>query len=219
LNTSIRIIALAVACVLAAPDLYAQKLYRWVDKDGKVHYSDTVPPSEVDQARDELNTQGRTVDRVDRAMTEAELAEAAEAAAIAEQQRKAKEAEEHMDSVLLSSYDEEADLKRAYDERFDLVAQSIESARVGIRSQEKSLADILAHAADLERAGKPVSENIQRSIEISRKQVSQQSDYLADREAEQSALQKEYDDTLARYRRLKALQQEAKAKEKVANAQ
>ncbi len=197
-------LALVVACLAAAPDLYAQKLYRWVDKDGNIHYSDTVPPSEVNQARDELNEQGRTVDRVNRAMTEEELTAAAEAARIAEVARKAKEAEQHMDAVLMSSYEQEADLRRAYDERFDLVTQSIDSAKIGIRSQEKSLADILAHAADLERAGKPVSENIQRSIEISRKQVAQQAEHLTKRETEQAALQKEYDDTLSRYRRLKA---------------
>ncbi len=37
-------IAIAIALALAATAASAQ-LYRWVDKDGKVHYSDTVPPA------------------------------------------------------------------------------------------------------------------------------------------------------------------------------
>lgn len=197
-------LALVAACTTAAGDLQAQKLYRWVDKDGKVHYSDKVPPSEAGLARDELNTQGRTVDRVDRALTVEEQAQAKIDAEAAEVARKAREEQERMDHVLLASYDSEADLKRAYDERFDLVHQSIESARVGIRSQENSLAEILAHAADLERAGRPVGPNIQQSIETARKQVAQQAEYLARREGEQAALQQEYDSVVARYRTLKA---------------
>ncbi|MFA7441742.1 MAG: DUF4124 domain-containing protein [Lysobacteraceae bacterium] len=199
--------SLALACAAAAMDADAQKLYRWVDQDGKVHYSDKVPPQEVDKARDEINAQGRTVKSVDRALTEDELEHAARDAADAEEARKVKEAQDRMDHVLMASYESEDDLKRAYDERFDLIRQSIESAQVGVRSQEKSLADILAHAASLERSGKPVGDSIKKSIEASRKQVLEQTAYLERREAEQHSLQAEYDSTLARYRELKAAQQ------------
>ena len=34
------------------------KLYRWVDKDGQVHYGDSVPPEYAEQDRDILNRQG-----------------------------------------------------------------------------------------------------------------------------------------------------------------
>ncbi len=38
-------LAAAIALVPAAAD--AQSVYRWVDKNGKVHYSDQPPPEEV----------------------------------------------------------------------------------------------------------------------------------------------------------------------------
>ncbi len=209
MNKPICALTLIIASLLLVPSADAQKLYRWVDKDGKVHYSDTVPPSEAGKARDELNSQGRTVGSVTRAMTPEEQASVDAAAKTEAAKRKAREAEEHMDSILLSSYEKEADLTRAYDERFDLVKQSIESATVGIRSQENSLAEMLAHAAALERGGKPISESVKSQIVISRKQVAEQADYLRKREAEQSVLQKEYDETIARYRRLKAAQEAA----------
>lgn len=203
--------ALTALLAGAAADADAQKLYRWVDKDGKVHYSDKVPPSEVDQAREELNSQGRTVDKVDRALTPEEQAAADRAAEEAEIARKAKEAQDRMDQMLLTSYDEEADLKRAFDERFDLIDQSIESAQIGIRSQEKSLAEILAHAAELERGGKPVGDSVKASIDLSRKQVAQQTEYLRKRQDERVALEKEFGETMARYRELKAKQAAAKS--------
>src|SRR5690606_7884572 len=88
--------ALSVALALALSGAAeAQKLYRWVDKDGKVHYSDHVPPEAVDQARDELNDQGLKVRSVERALTPEEIAERdarlkreAEEAALAAEQAK-----------------------------------------------------------------------------------------------------------------------------------
>jgi len=52
MNKPICTLTLIIASLLLEPAADAQKLYRWVDKDGKVHYSDTVPPSEVGKARD-----------------------------------------------------------------------------------------------------------------------------------------------------------------------
>lgn len=197
--------ALAGALLLALPAAAdAQKLYRWVDQDGKVHYSDHVPPQAVEQARDELNESGMKVGSVERALTPEEIAardlqmkQQAEEAARREEQAK-------RDHVLLSSYDSEAALERSYRERFDLLEQSLVTARMGIESQEKSLADLLEHGAGLERAGKPVPPAIAQSIATARRQVHEQRSYMDRREAEKVALQKEYDDTLARYRTLRA---------------
>lgn len=195
--------AALVLSLLSAP-APAQKLYRWVDAEGKVHYTDTLPPEAVNQARDEISRSGTTVGRVDRALTpeeraarEAEEAEAARLAAIKAEQDK-------MDAVLMGSYATEADLERAYRERFDLLDQSLEAARVGIRSQEKSLEDQLAHAASLERAGKPVPATVQSTIAAARKQVEDQREYLRKRETERQNLQTEYDGILQRYRLLKS---------------
>lgn len=193
----------AVLALLAAPS-DAQRLYRWVDADGKVHYTDTLPPEAVDSARDELNRSGMTVNRIDRALTPEERAAAEGEAAEREREALARAEIEKMDAVLLGSYQSEADLKRAYSERFDLLDQSLEAAQVGIRSQEKSLDDLLTHAAGLERAGKPVPATVQASITSARTQVNQQREFLTRRERERESLQQEYDTVLARYRALRS---------------
>ncbi|SDE06623.1 DUF4124 domain-containing protein [Aquimonas voraii] len=203
MRATVVVTAALVLSLLSAPAL-AQKLYRWVDAEGKVHYTDTLPPEAVNQAREEISRSGTTVNRVDRALTpeeraakEAEEAEAARLAAIKAEQDK-------MDAVLMGSYATEADLERAYRERFDLLDQSLEAARVGIRSQEKSLEDQLAHAASLERAGKPVPATVQSTIAAARKQVEDQREYLRKRETERQNLHAEYDGILQRYRLLKS---------------
>jgi hypothetical protein len=196
------VIAVAVLLAAGSIDSAAQKLYRWVDKDGKVQYGDSIPPEALDQERQTLNTQGMTVDRVDRAMTAEERAEAEQRLAAEAAAAKLKEEQDKLDAVLLASYQSEADLTNTYTERFALVEQSLESARIGIRSQQKSLADLLAHAADLERSGKAPGERIKTSVATARKQVVQQRTFLERRESDRVSLQREFDETLARYRAL-----------------
>lgn len=195
---------LAVALMALSFDATAQrKLYRWTDKDGNVHYTDQLPPEAAQDKREELNRQGITVRTTERARTPEEQAEWEAEQARLEAERIAAEEAAKMDAVLIGSYPTEADLQRAYNERFDLLEQSLESARVGIRSQEKSLAELLAHAADLERDGQKVPPAITDSIARTRDQVNDQRSYLERRENERAALQTEYDQLLARYRELK----------------
>lgn len=197
-------IAAVVSLVVAglAESQSGKKLYRWTDENGEVHYTDQLPPEAAKRARDQLNERGRSVESVDRARTpEEQAAFEAEQARLAAEQRIAEDRAQ-MDAVLIGSYPTEADLARAYKERFDLVERSIESAQVSIASQEKSLTDMLTHAADLERDGKAVPEGVVKSILGTRLQAADQREHLAKREAERQALREEYDAILARYREL-----------------
>ena len=196
------LVALAAASADAATPKGKKKLYRWTDANGEVHYTDALPPEAAADARDTLNREGRAVGHTQRALTEEErAAQQVELERLAAE-KKLREDQAKMDAVLVASYPAEVDLERAYKERFDLIEQSVESARVGIRSQEKSLNDLLAHAGDLERNGKKVPNNIVESIGKTRAQVADQRQYLVKREAERTMLRKEYDDLLARYRKL-----------------
>lgn len=205
--STLTLIAALLAFALAALSFDAtaqRKLYRWTDKDGNVHYTDQLPPEAAQDKREELNRQGITVRTTERARTPEEQAEWEAEQKRLEAERIAAEEVAKMDAVLIGSYPTETDLQRAYNERFDLLEQSLESARVGIRSQEKSLAELLAHAADLERDGQKVPPAITDSIARTRDQVNDQRAYLERRETERAALQTEYDQLLARYRELKS---------------
>lgn len=206
-------IALATFALTAvSTDAFAQakgspqkKMYRWVDKDGTVRYTDQLPPEAAKDRREELNSQGITVKTTERALTPEEKAEKE---AREREEAKEREREEELkkrDAMLTGAYPTEEDLARAYKERFDLVEQSLESARASIRAQERSQAQLLAHAASLEREGKPVDKKTIDSIATVRAQVDQQREFLGRREAEKEQLQKEYDVILARYRELKGI--------------
>ena len=201
---SLAILSLALADMAHSQSESKKKLYRWTDEKGEVHYTDQLPPEAAKEARDELNSKGRAVGTVARARTPEEQAVyEAEQVRLAEEKRIADDRAQ-MDAVLFGSYPTEDDLTRSYKERFDLVERSIESAEAGIGSQEKSLTDMLSHAADLERSGKPVPETVTASIVATREQAADQREHLAKRVEERASLQKEYERVLARYRELAA---------------
>src|SRR5690348_14129068 len=83
---SLAILAVVLASAVAHAEEVKKKLYRWVDKDGKVHFDDALPPEAVNQARQEFSSKtGTQTGAVDRALTPEELAqkEAADKAAAA----------------------------------------------------------------------------------------------------------------------------------------
>jgi hypothetical protein len=92
----------------------AEKLYKWVDDNGVVHYGDSIPADDARRERRILNEQGVQVDVLPRQKTAAELAAEAEAErqyqAELERERRARE----RDRILLDTYlsvDEIADLR------------------------------------------------------------------------------------------------------------
>ena len=50
-------------------------MYRWVDSEGRIHVSDTLPPAAARFGYDILTTQGRVIRSVDAPLTEEEEAE------------------------------------------------------------------------------------------------------------------------------------------------
>ena len=93
---AIRLLLLPLTLALLAGAADAQqsskekKLYRWVDKNGQVHYGDSVPAEYAEQDREVLNRQGVSVGREEGTITPEEAAAkaAADKAARDEQKRK-----------------------------------------------------------------------------------------------------------------------------------
>jgi len=76
---SAKVLLSAVLLALLAGAAGAQsdkqkKLYRWVDKNGQVHYGDSVPAEYSEQDRDLLNKQGVKVGREEGIITPEEAA-------------------------------------------------------------------------------------------------------------------------------------------------
>lgn len=198
---SLPLLILALAAV--GPAAAQPKLYRWVDAEGKVHYSDSLPPEAIDQARRELSKEsGMTTARIERAMTPEELAaienereraQAAEAAAQARRER---------DRILFNSYPTEAELERAFGSRLTMLDEAIRSAQIGIEAQQGVLASLLNDAADRELAGERIDPKVLESVREAYRQEETLRTALSRREAEYAATRQEFQATLEHYREL-----------------
>jgi len=102
LTIAIGILLLAGSVIESA--MAAQKLFRWVDKNGEVHYGDRVPPEEVKLDRDILNEYGVTVKSLPREMTKEEQVERQRKEAIELAEQKQLLAAKRRDVILLNTY-------------------------------------------------------------------------------------------------------------------
>lgn len=200
----IRLVTTLLLSICLAAPLCAQekvgKLYKWTDKDGNVHYSDSIPPEAQEYARERFSDKGVSVERVDRAMTKEELAAKAAAERKAAEEAAAREAQRKADEALLNSYANEEDLTRSYEQRMDLLEQTIDARRIEIDSREQSLAKLVAQAAEMERGGKPVSDALKQMIAGERTEIDRQKEFLKRKEAEKITAKTEYDANLAKYK-------------------
>ncbi|MFK7888923.1 MAG: DUF4124 domain-containing protein [Gammaproteobacteria bacterium] len=111
LKTAVIGLALAVGTCATAQ---ADKLYKWVDDDGVVHYGDSVPATDARRERSVLNEQGVQVDVLPRQKTRAELAAEAEAERQVQAQVEREQRARERDRILLDTYlsvEEIADLR------------------------------------------------------------------------------------------------------------
>jgi len=124
-----------------------QRLYRWVDDDGVVHYGDRVPPEYADRDRDLLNTQGVAVGSQEGVLTEAERAERARLEAIEEEARMSRVESARRDQVLLDTYLSVVEIEHLRDRRLELLAAQIKVTEHYLNNLRKRLARLQSEAS------------------------------------------------------------------------
>ena len=196
------LLASGLAAAQKAPT--TSKLYRWVDKDGKVHFDQALPPEAVEQARTEFSTKsGRTLGSVDRALTDEERAKQAADAQAAVDAAAAANEQKRQEDIMMASYETENDLRRAYGERIALLQMTLESTDISIKSLRENLTALLAQASDTELDGRRVLEDRAKTIRELHAEKTKQTSLQAARKADLEALNTEFAHMLTRYRELR----------------
>lgn len=178
--------------------------FKWSDAQGNVHYDDALPPEALQFGYDVVNDQGIVVKHVDRPKTADELKADKETADKTAAAKRVSDAQSKNDQQLLAAYPSEHDLVAAQHAQMDMLDQSVHATEVSLQNQEKSLSDMLSHAADLDRTGKPVPTTLQQQIDALRITVEKQKTYIANRQAEKDANEKKFETDLAHYREVQA---------------
>ncbi len=181
--------------------------FRWRDAQGVVHYADSIPPEAVRFGYDVVNDQGLVVRHIEREQTATERAAAAAEAARQARTKRAAEQQELADRQLLSAYPNEAELKEAHEAKLAQMQQSINTTQSNLRSQEQSLADLLAHAAELERTGQTVPPFLRKRVTEQRQSVADERNEVARMQRDRRQTAQQFDVEMQRYRMLRAKEQ------------
>lgn len=181
-------------------------LYKWIDENGDVQYSDSIPPDQISNEHKELNDHGVTVNKVGRAKSAEELA--AEKAHKDDEKRRAAEMSERTakqgvyDRMLLDTYLTEQDLIVARDRKLTAIDGTIQITERSRQSAEASLKSFEQDAKDSAEGSKE-RERAQQRLDEARNQVADLDKFIAARRKEQDEIRAKFEKDLTRFRELK----------------
>jgi Domain of unknown function (DUF4124) len=120
-----------------------QKLYRWVDSDGIVHYGDSIPPEYADIEREVVNEHGITVDVMHGKKTAEEIAEEKRQ----EELQVKRELQRRADIALLATYLSIDEIIMHRDRRVELFQAQARVTELYLRNLQRRLTDLQDEAS------------------------------------------------------------------------
>ena len=201
--------ALVLALIAGVADAQtsgARKVYRWVDKDGQVHYGDSIPPEYADQDRDVLNKQGVPVGKEQGTMTAEDVRARAEAEKAAQEIQKQKD----RDRNLLQTYQSVEEIEVLRDRRLELVDSQLliqEQSLATLRSKRGLLAKQTARykPQNTDPKAQPVPEELALDLDRSATDIETQQQNLVKKRQERVAIASSFEADIKRYQELKAV--------------
>ncbi len=129
----------------------AQKLYRWVDEEGVVHYGDSIPAEYSEIERQVVNEHGITVDVMGAKKTEEERAEDLRQKQLAQE----RELQRRADMALLATYLSVDEILMHRDRRVELFQAQARVTELYLRNLQRRMDSLRTEAS----AFRPYSED------------------------------------------------------------
>lgn len=196
------LILLTIALAWVAP-ADAGKLYKWVDEDGKVHYTDTPPPESSKQERDVLNQHGQITETLERQKTAEEIAAEEARKEQLRRQKEAEEAQAAKDRALLSTYTNVEQIEMAREGRVTAIESQINVVSSTIANLEERLSELEQQAAQIRNNDRPVPDNLQKRIEETRDELLNNQRYLMRKQGEREETRDKFNAEIERYKELR----------------
>ncbi|MCK8515505.1 DUF4124 domain-containing protein [Methylonatrum kenyense] len=179
------------------------ELYRWVDEDGEVHYSDRLPPERAPEERRVFSRDGDTLRDVDRMPTAEEL-EALEEARKAAEDAQQREQEQHRlqaeyDEMLQRSYTSVEDLERSRERRIQPLQTRLDNAERRRQRLDNRIDELRESAAEAERGQRDVAP-YERRLRQARQLREREDERIRQRQEEIDTVNTEFDRHLERFR-------------------
>ncbi len=173
------------------------KLYKWVDKNGRTHYGETIPPEYADRDTKQLEN-GRVTDRSEAFDTEKKNSAKKETA-----EDKAAEEARRRDQALLNSFTNENEIDLSRDRSLLQIEARINSYQTLIKSAQSTLADLHKEAEARTKKGWSIPKSLTDDIADAEARVSKLQTGLEDNQKEFEAVKARFEAQKLRFRELK----------------
>ena len=144
----------STACVIGVILGYFMGMYKWVDEDGRVHYSDVIPPQRVDKGHSVVDKDGVVVTTVDAVKQGAALKQQKDRQAQERQARERAHQKVIHDRQLIDTYDTRDQLIEVRNQRLATIDGALTIAAAHIDRLKEHHAELMKLAAQHEREGK-----------------------------------------------------------------
>jgi Domain of unknown function (DUF4124) len=181
------------------------KVYRWVDADGTVHYSDQIPPEQAPADRQVLNQYGVPIKSEQGAMSQTEIEAEKRAAA----EREAARAAAERDAVLLSTYLSVEEIESLRNRRVELMQGQISLTENYLLSLAEKLEKLQKEASAFkpysqDPEAEPIDAALAQELSDTLDSISLYEKTLLDTRIRQQRLVGEFDAAIARFKELKS---------------
>lgn len=197
------LIYLLLILVLSTANIVHAEFYRWVDDDGTIHYSDSLPPTKSQREQDLLNETGRVVKTIPAPKTIGELEEEQRLAKLEEEKLKKIEKAERRDRVLMAMYLTVEDIELVRDERIETVESAIRITKLRKNKFTKKLNDLNSSEQRFKANGQNAPPWLVKSRSHYQEQLANVEDILAIKEREKLVIKKRFAGDINRYLELK----------------
>ena len=214
----ITIYILLLAALLDTSIAFGERMYKWVDANGQVHYSNQLPPEAVQQEREVINKQGRTLKVYQAPLSPEEKVEAEQLAELDARKKELAEKRANHDRSLLATYSSKKDMYKARDGKISAIESLIQLTNSRISSMQNRQQRLTEEAANYERSGKQLPASLLSQISNLRNQVARNKEFVDDKKREMEDIRLRYDSDIRRYTELTTKSPDANTRKKQLSA-
>jgi hypothetical protein len=213
LNTGKFTTILILLGLAVAATAHAAEVYRWVDENGEVHYSESLPPDFEDKGHDVLNERGIVTDE-DLKLTPPPQVEIPEEEQLKELPRDSSglqrpkqlysdaEMQRRMDNFLMLRYNNEQEIQDAMNVEIKQLAYDRRLLETTRESMQDSYRGQIRQAANKQRAGQQVPDKTNLELNDLQMKIAENGQSLASLELREQEIRGEFKKQLDRYRYL-----------------
>jgi hypothetical protein len=179
-------------------------LYRWVDENGEVHYSDKVSPDQAKHPRTKLNPQGREIAVIEGAKSLDRLNKEQQLAQLRQEQNRILAEQRDQDLSLLRTYRSEEEIQRTLQNRLKTLDALIKINEANRQRHQELLLGQEKRAAEMERQGQIIPRTTLDNISATRRQVANYDETIKRLQVDKQFLTGSFAKDIDRFKAIKA---------------